>query len=172
MSHKFSDIALVTLFALSLLLFAISISAENPDSNLIKHIELKDDIVHPKVFGIAEGWWSDGGVIATEFDLENIENSPNQFPYDKIRRERGRIIYFDESKHQSWYYTVKTAEGNRYSIVFSSNGGGSLTISYNVTFELAKRHIKVDGKDREERVMRILEFSMLVPKQEQEQHAL
>jgi len=116
--------------------------------------------IHPKVFSYIEGWLSDGeSPIATEINLDAVELSRNQFQTDEVQREDGWIRAKGRDGQGFVRYRVTEHKGNRYKVEFQDNGGGSLTTACTIEFTVEKREVRVDGKAKTIRVLRVLSYA-------------
>jgi hypothetical protein len=55
-------------------------------------------------------------------------------------------------------YRVVEAKGNHYKVEYQENGGGSLTTSCLIEFDIAKRQILQEGKPALIRVLRVVSY--------------
>jgi hypothetical protein len=112
--------------------------------------------IHPKVFSYVEGWLSDGASpVVTEINLDAVKVSTNQFQTDEIKEEDGWVRARGEEDGSFRRYHVIEHKGNRYKIEYQDNGGGSLTTSATIEFTVEKREVRVDGKTKAIRVLRV-----------------
>jgi len=118
-----------------------------------------DPKIHPKVFSYIEGWLSDGETpVVTEINLDAVEVSANQFSADDVKKEDewtrspngdGGFLRYRFTEHR----------GNHYKVVYQNNGGGSLTTAATIEFSVEKRDVKVDGKAKTIRVLKVLSYA-------------
>jgi hypothetical protein len=118
-----------------------------------------DPRIHPKVFSYIEGWLSDGeSPVVTEINLDAVEVSGNQFQADDIKQENewtrspnadGGFLRYRFTEHR----------GNHYKVVYQNNGGGSLTTAATIEFSVEKRDVKVEGKSKTVRVLKVLSYA-------------
>jgi len=146
------------LFPLILLLIGIAFSSLQAADKKAA-LSLPDPKISPKVFSYIEGWLSDGeSPVVTEINLDAVEASTNQFPADTVKTE-------DEWTRSSsgdggfLRYRFTGHRGNHYKVVYQNNGGGSLTTSATIEFTVEKREVKVDGKAKTIRVLKVLSYA-------------
>lgn len=118
-----------------------------------------DPKIHPKVFSYIEGWLSDGeSPVVTEINLDAVEVSGNQFEVDEVKKEDewtrspngdGGFLRYRFTEHR----------GNHYKVVYQNNGGGSLTTAALIEFSVEKRDVKVEGKAKTIRVLKVLSYA-------------
>jgi len=117
--------------------------------------------IHPKVFGMVEGWLSDGeSPIATEINLDAAEKSRNQFDTDEIKQEDGWVRSAGRDGLGFLRYRVLESKGHHYKVEYQTNGGGSLTTASIIEFSVDKRELRVDGKPVTVRVLHVLSYAM------------
>ena len=56
-------------------------------------------------------------------------------------------------------YRVLEAKGDRYKVEYQENGGGTLTTSSIIEFEIKKREIRREGKPTMIRVLRVSSYA-------------
>ena len=116
--------------------------------------------IHPKVFTYIQGWLSDGeSPIATEINLDAVELSTNQFQPDEVQREDGWIRAKGRDGQGFIRYRVTEHKGNHYTVEFQDNGGGTLTTAAKIEFTVEKREMRVDGKSKTIRVLRVVSYA-------------
>jgi len=116
--------------------------------------------IHPKVFTYIEGWLSDGeSPIATEINLDAVEASKNQFQPDEVQREDGWIRAKGRDGQGFIRYRVTERKRDHYKVEFQDNGGGTLTTASTIEFTVEKREVRVDGKAKTIRVLRVLSYA-------------
>jgi len=116
--------------------------------------------IHPKVFSFVEGWLSDGeSPVVTEINLDAVAISRNQFDSDAIKEEDGWIRCPGNDGMGFLRYQVLEHKGNHYKIDYQENGGGSLTTSAKIEFTIEKRDVRIDGKAKTIRVLRVLSIA-------------
>jgi hypothetical protein len=123
--------------------------------------------VHPKVFSMVNCSIADEEApVVTEFNLDALEGNGNQFYADEIKQDGVWTHSPNEDGTGFFRYRVVEAKDNRFKVEFLSNGGGTLTTKSIIECEIAKREIKRDGKAKTIRVLRVLGYSVKVPKEE------
>jgi hypothetical protein len=116
--------------------------------------------IHPKVFTYIAGWLSDGeSPIATEINLDAAALSTNQFQPDEVQQEDGWVRAKGRDGQGFIRYRVTEHKGNHYSVEYQENGGGSLTTAAKIEFTVEKREVRVDGKAKTVRVMRVQSYA-------------
>lgn len=132
----------------------------NPNSPATKPSALSLRI-HPKVFNMIDCWISDSeNPVVSEINLNAVELNRNQFDYDKVKPDGEWVrCPVPESKDGFMRYRVLESKGNHYKIEYQENGGGSLTTSSIVEFDIQKRNIQRDGKPATIRVLRVSSYN-------------
>lgn len=132
----------------------------NPNSPATKPSALSLRI-HPKVFNMIDCWVSDSeSPVVSEINLNAVELNRNQFDYDKVKPDGEWMrCPTPESKDGFMRYRVLESKENHYKIEYQENGGGSLTTSSIIEFDIQKRSIQRDGKPTTIRVLRVLSYS-------------
>ncbi|MEP6672655.1 MAG: hypothetical protein ABJF10_26055, partial [Chthoniobacter sp.] len=116
--------------------------------------------IHPKVFSFIAGWLSDGeSPIVTEINLDAVEASTNQFQTDEVKQENEWTRSPNSDGNGFLRYRITEHKGNHYKVVYQNNGGGSLTTSATIEFSVEKRDVRVDGKAKTMRVLRVLSIA-------------
>jgi hypothetical protein len=116
--------------------------------------------IHPKVFTYIEGWLSDGeSPIATELNLDAVETSTNQFQPEEVQQEDGWIRAKGRDGQGFIRYRVTEHKGSHYKVDYQENGGGTLTTMAKIEFTVEKRDVRVDGKTKTIRVLRVLSYA-------------
>lgn len=116
--------------------------------------------IHPKVFSYVEGWLSDGeSPVVTEINLDAVKVSTNQFQTDEIKEQDGWIRAKGEEDGSFRRYRVIKHKGNHYQVEYQDNGGGSLTTSATIEYSIEKRDVRVDGKAKTIRVLRLTSYA-------------
>ena len=122
---------------------------------------------HPGVFGTVECWLSDtASPVTTEINLGAVEANGNQF-YWGNNPQRIQTIEAD-GQEQRWVhadddegfqrYRLLGHDNGVYTVVYQSNGGGSLTTSSTIGFEIDRRTISFGSESREIRVLRVVSY--------------
>lgn len=118
-----------------------------------------DPKIHPKVFSFIEGWLSDGeSPVVTEINLDAVDVSGNQFQADDVKKE-DEWVRSPNADGGFLRYRFTEHRGNHYKVVYQNNGGGSLTTSATIEFSVEKRDVKVDGKAKTIRVLKVLSYA-------------
>jgi hypothetical protein len=116
--------------------------------------------IHPKVFNYIEGWLSDGeSPVVTEINLDAVQVSRNQFQNDEVKDEDGWVRSPNTDGNGFLRYRVTEHKGNRYKVDYQNNGGGTLTTASMIEFSIEKRDVRVDGKTKTIRVLRVLSYA-------------
>ena len=116
--------------------------------------------IHPKVFTFIEGWLSDGeSPIATEINLDAVEMSTNQFQPDEVQQEDGWFRAKGRDGEGFVRYRITEQNGNHYKVDYQENGGGSLTTLAKIEFTVEKREMRIAGKPKTIRVLRVLSYA-------------
>ncbi len=132
----------------------------NPNSPATKPSALSLRI-HPKVFNMIDCWISDSeSPVVSEINLNAVELNRNQFDYDEVKPDGEWVrCPTPESKDGFMRYRVLESKGNHYKIEYQENGGGSLTTSSIIEFDIQKRSIQRDGKPVTIRVLRVSSYN-------------
>ncbi len=112
-------------------------------------------IVHPAVFPMVMCWISDTeSPVVSEINLDAMLRDRNQFSFDEVSTD-GEWFRVDSDLGFE-QYRVLSRRGNALTVEHHSNGGGSMTVSTLIRFEILSRRIEIDGIPRDTRVMRII----------------
>jgi hypothetical protein len=132
----------------------------NPNSPATKPSALSLRI-HPKVFNMIDCWISDSeSPVVSEINLNAVELNRNQFDYDKVKPDGEWVrCPVAESKDGFMRYRVLESKGTHYKIEYQENGGGTLTTSSIIEFDIQKRTIQRDGKPATILVLRVTSYS-------------
>jgi hypothetical protein len=115
--------------------------------------------IHPKIFSYIEGWGTDEGKpLAMEINLDAVQRSANQFNPDEIRKE-DEWIKAGRDGEGIWGYRVLESKGHHYTVAYAGGRSWLGASDMTIEFEIDKRTMKVDGKLRTVRVLRVLSFS-------------
>ena len=118
--------------------------------------------VHPKVFSLIECWETDSGCpVVTEVNLDAVAANSNQFSPTDIKEEGEWITCPSENGRGFTRYRTMETAGNRYTVEYQDNGGGTLTMSATIEFIVDKRVLRKDGKPKSVRVLRVLAFRVM-----------
>jgi hypothetical protein len=132
----------------------------NPNSPATKPSALSLRI-HPKVFNMIDCWISDSeSPVVSEVNLNAVELNRNQFDYDKVKPDGEWVrCPAPESKEGFMRYRVLESKGIHYKIEYQENGGGSLTTSSIIEFDIQRRNIQRDGKPVTIRILRVSSYN-------------
>ncbi len=122
------------------------------------------DKVHPLVFSMVQGLLSDGeSPVVTEINLDAVALDTNQFNREGVRQEDGWTRGPWPDSNGFMRYRVIKSKGQRYTVEYQENSGGSLTLSSVIEFSIEKREIRRDSKPVTIRVLRVLSYHLNVP---------
>ena len=108
----------------------------------------------PNVFEMVECWLSDTEKpVATEINLDAVLKNHNQFNNQIIQEESWISINPNDGGFMR--YKILQQSGNRYTILFQNNGGGTLTTCTKISFILTHRSIDVEDQPKNVRVIQI-----------------
>lgn len=111
---------------------------------------------HPQVFSMILGWNSDYETpVATEMNLDAIEKNQNQFPQEEIKEDNGWIVFREGKAAEFKRYRLIEHKVDHYRVEYQENSGGTFTSSSVLEFDLSTREIKIDGKTKTIRVLRM-----------------
>lgn len=118
--------------------------------------------VHPKAFSLIECWETDSECpVVTEINLDAVAANSNQFSPKDIKEEGEWISCPSENGRGFTRYRTMETAGNRYTVEYQDNGGGTLTMSAAIEFIVDKRVLRKDGKPKSVRVLRVLAFRVM-----------
>lgn len=118
--------------------------------------------VHPKAFSLIECWETDSECpVVTEINLDAVAANSNQFSPKDIKEEGEWITCPSENGRGFTRYRTMETAGNRYTVEYQDNGGGTLTMSAAIEFIVDKRVLRKDGKPKSVRVLRVLAFRVM-----------
>lgn len=113
--------------------------------------------IHPKVFSMISCWISDSeSPVVTEINLDAVEKDGNEFNQDGLKQDGDWLQCPVPDRNGFMRYRPLESKGNQYKVEYQENGGGTLTTSSIVEFEIEKRNIHRDGKPVTIRVLRVL----------------
>ena len=116
--------------------------------------------IHPKVFSMINCWISDSeSPVVTEINLHAVEKDGNEFNEDGLKQDGEWLQCPLPDSNGFMRYRVLESKGNHYKVEYQENGGGTLTTSSTIVFEIEKRSIQRDGKPVTIRVLRVLSYS-------------
>jgi hypothetical protein len=116
--------------------------------------------IHPKVFSMISCWISDSeSPVVTEINLDAVEKDGNEFNQDRLKQDGDWLQCPVPDRNGFLRYRPLESKGNQYKVEYQENGGGTLTASSIVEFEIEKRNIHRDGKPVTIRVLRVLSYN-------------
>jgi hypothetical protein len=116
--------------------------------------------IHPKVFSMISCWISDSeSPVVTEMNLDAVEKDGNEFNQDRLKQDGDWLQCPVPDRNGFMRYRPLESKGNQYKVEYQENGGGTLTTSSIVGFEIEKRNIHRDGKPVTIRVLRVLSYN-------------
>jgi hypothetical protein len=116
--------------------------------------------IHPKVFSMIECWVSDSeSPVVTEINLDAVERNENEFNQDGVRQDGEWLRCPVPDTNGFTRYRVLESKGNYYKIEYQENGGGTLTTSSTIEFEIENRNIRRDDKPATIRVLRVSSYA-------------
>jgi hypothetical protein len=116
--------------------------------------------IHPKVFNMIDCWISDSeSPVVTEINLDAVERNANQFNEDGLKQDGDWLSYAIPNSGGFMRYRVVGSKGKHYKIEYQENGGGTLTTSAIVEFDIEQRNIQRDDKPTTIRVVRVTSYS-------------
>jgi hypothetical protein len=115
--------------------------------------------IHPKVFSMINCWISDSeSPVVTEINLDAVERNGNEFNQDGLKQDGEWLQCPALDAGGFMRYRVLESKGNQYKVEYQENGGGTLTTSFVIEFEIEKRNIHRDGKPVTIRVLRVSSY--------------
>jgi len=104
-------------------------------------------------------WLSDSeSPVVTEINLDAAEMNKNEFNQDDVKPDDEWMRCPVPNTNGFMRYRVLDLKGNRYKVEFQENGGGTLTTSSTIEFEIDRRTIQRDGEPASIRVLRVLSY--------------
>ncbi len=123
--------------------------------------DINTGVIHPKVFSMIECWWSDTQQpVVTEISLDAVAGNDNQFDHDAVRMQ-GDWVHYTDPKTQNgpregfMRYRVVESDGDLQTVLFQSNGGGTLTTESVITYRITKRYVGSQDSLKEITVLRV-----------------
>ena len=105
-------------------------------------------------------WISDSeSPVVTEISLDAVERNANQFNRDGLKRDGDWLSYATPDSGGFMRYRVVESKGKHYKIEYQENGGGTLTTSATVEFDIEQRKIQRGDKPTMVRVIRVTSYS-------------
>src|SRR6266404_1792738 len=115
--------------------------------------------LHPKIFNMVECWLSDSqSPVVTEINLDAVEMNGNQFNTEDVKADGEWTRAKTPEAGGFMRYRVLGLKGNRYTVEYQENGGGSLTSDATIEFLIDKRSIERNGKRENIRVLRVVSY--------------
>jgi hypothetical protein len=112
--------------------------------------------IHPKVFSMINCWISDSETpVVTEINLDAVEKNGNQFNDDDLKQDGQWLRSRIPDGNGFMRYRVLQSKGDRYKVEYQENGGGSLTTTSVIEFNVEERNIHRDGKPVMFRALRV-----------------
>jgi len=116
--------------------------------------------IHPKVFSMIDCWVSDSeSPVVTEINLDAVEKNGNEFNQDRVSQDGEWMRCPLPDTNGFMRYRVLEAKGDRYKVEYQENGGGTLTTSSIIEFEIENREIRREGKPAMIRVLRVSSYA-------------
>lgn len=117
--------------------------------------------IHPKVFSMIDCWVSDSeSPVVTEINLDAVERkNGNEFNQDGVSQGGEWLRCPVPDTNGFMRYRVLESKGNHYKVEYQENGGGTLTTSSIIEFEIKNREIRREGKPATIRVLRVSSYA-------------
>jgi hypothetical protein len=115
--------------------------------------------LHPKIFNMIDCWISDSEApVVTEINLDAVEMNRNEFDMDDVKPDGEWTRAPTKEDGGFMRYRVLGLKGNRYTVEYQENGGGSLTTDSTIDFVIDKRSMERDGKTENVRILRVVSY--------------
>ena len=115
--------------------------------------------LHPKIFNMIDCWISDSASpVVTEINLDAVETNTNQFNMDDVKPDGEWTRVPTKEDGGFMRYRVLGLKGNRYTVEYQENGGGTLTTDCTIDFVIDKRGVERDGKTEDIRILRVVSY--------------
>ena len=115
--------------------------------------------IHPQVFDMVKCWISDtASPVVTEINLDAVAKNRNQFDDDAVRRN-GEWIEAKSAEGSLLRYRPRGETNGLHRVTFESNGGGTLTESVDIEYEVTHREFTVNGKPVRQRVLKVVSIA-------------
>ena len=115
--------------------------------------------LHPKIFNMIDCWISDSqSPVVTEINLDAVETNTNQFNMDDVKPDGDWTRVPTKEDGGFMRYRVLGLKGNRYTVEYQENGGGTLTTDCTIDFVIDKRGVERDGKTEDIRILRVVSY--------------
>jgi len=116
--------------------------------------------IHPKVFNMIECWISDlESPVVTEINLDAVEKNGKQFNEDGLKQDGEWLTSAAPDTDGFMRYRVLESKGKHYKVEYQENGGGTLTTTATIEFDIEKRNIRRDGSPMATRVLRVTSYN-------------
>jgi hypothetical protein len=116
--------------------------------------------IHPKVFSMIDCWVSDSeSPVVTEINLDAVERNGNEFNQDGVRQDGDWLRCSMPDTNGFMRYRVLESKANHYKVEYQENGGGTLTTSSTIEFEIENLEIHREGKPATIRVLRVSSYA-------------
>jgi hypothetical protein len=116
--------------------------------------------LHPKIFNMIDCWISDSeSPVVTEISLDAVDKNGNQFNDDDVKADGEWTRCPTKEDGGFMRYRVLESKGSHYKIEYQENGGGTLTTSSIIEFDIQKRNIQRGGKPATIRTLRVTSYS-------------
>jgi hypothetical protein len=120
--------------------------------------------IHPKVFNMIDSWVSDSeSPVVTEISLDAVEKDGNEFSEEGLTQDGEWLRCPVPDTNGFMRYRVLESKGNHYKVEYQENGGGTLTTSSTIEFDVEKRNIRRDGRPVTIRVLRVSSYNQKQP---------
>lgn len=115
--------------------------------------------IHPQVFDLVKCWISDTvSPVVTEINLDAVAKNRNQFD-DATVRKNGEWIETKSAEGDLLRYLPRGEKNGIIRITFESYGGGTLTESVDIEYEITHREFTVNGVAVRQRVLKVVSIS-------------
>ena len=115
--------------------------------------------LHPKIFNMIDCWISDSATpVVTEINLDAVETNTNQFNMDDVKSDGEWMRVPTKEDGGFMRYRVLGLKGNRYTVEYQENGGGTLTTDCTIDFVIDKRSMERDGKAEDIRILPVVSY--------------
>jgi hypothetical protein len=117
--------------------------------------------LHPKIFNMIDCWISDSeSPVVTEINLDAVDKNGNEFNDDGVKTDgEWTRCPNPDSKDGFMRFRVLESKGNHCKVEYQENGGGTLTTSSIIEFDIQNRNIQRDGKPLTIRALRVTSYS-------------
>jgi hypothetical protein len=107
-----------------------------------------------------ECWISDSeSPVVTEINLAAVDTNANQFNEDELKQDGEWLTYSTPDTGGFMRYRVLESKGNHYKVEYQENGGGTLTTTSTIEFDIDKRTIHRNGSPANIRVLRVVSYT-------------